>query len=584
MARFALLFLPSLLLPIVLCAQPAHAPHMALDDLEPGMTGEVWTVFQGNTPESFAVEVTGVVRNALGPGKSLILCQLTDERVQKMGAVAGMSGSPLYIDGKLAGALSYQVQKFETVRYAGFTPISDLLEVGVQSDKAVLAADPNNPAIAMNESTSEEGIRPLSPVFAFGGVSPQVVDWLAPHFTSLGLNVSALGGQMDTASTRKNWATHPLRAGDAVAVLVASGDITLAATGTVSFVDDQRVIAFGHPMMSLGTVSLPMARSEIVAILPSSQSSLKVANTGEIIGTINQDRLSAVAGRLGPGPEMIPIEIIVDYPDQSSRKLNFSAAKHTQLTALAVGAGAAQAVLGSNDAGITNGVHLQAEFVFTDGISVNTTAILSGPQGISQGLGNFAKDVGTLLQNPYAEVYPERIRVRVVPLEYNPLTTLEYVQLSRQEVAPGETINVTIGWRDYQGTQGREVLAVPMQAEWVGKKLEVIVTPGNNLDQLTGRPSSVASAQLRGFDAYLDFVRKARRPDGLAVAVVESARLFIDETSETRNLPGSLSRIAQKADQARYQVRHTVVPLWEKNILPGRLVPGLFRRSFHVSD
>src|SRR3954469_7771366 len=110
-------------------AQPVDAPVFPLDDLKPGQKGEVWTVFSGTEPEPFDVEVTGVVRNALGPGKSLIVCQLTDPRVQKMGAVAGMSGSPLYIDGKLAGALSYQIQRFETVHHAGFTPAADLSEV-----------------------------------------------------------------------------------------------------------------------------------------------------------------------------------------------------------------------------------------------------------------------------------------------------------------------------------------------------------------------------------------------------------------------------------------------------------------------
>src|SRR2546426_562062 len=110
-------------------SQPANAVVIPLDQLKPGQHGEVWTVFKGTEPEPFSVEVTGILRNALGPGKSLILCQLTDPRVQNMGAVAGMSGSPLYIDGKLAGALSYQIQRFETVRHAGFTPAADLAEV-----------------------------------------------------------------------------------------------------------------------------------------------------------------------------------------------------------------------------------------------------------------------------------------------------------------------------------------------------------------------------------------------------------------------------------------------------------------------
>ena len=124
-------------------AQPANAPLLPLTELQPGMTGEVWTVFKGSTPEPFTVQVTGILRNALGPGKSMILCELTDSRVQLMGAVAGMSGSPLYIGGKLAGVLSYQIQHFETVRYAGFTPIGDMIEVETRRGivQAILRAD-----------------------------------------------------------------------------------------------------------------------------------------------------------------------------------------------------------------------------------------------------------------------------------------------------------------------------------------------------------------------------------------------------------------------------------------------------------
>src|SRR5688500_1330019 len=129
-------------------AQPADAPVIPLDELKPGQQGVVWTVFQGTQPEPFSVEVTGVLRNALGPGKSLIVCQLTDPRVQKMGAVAGMSGSPLYVDGKLAGALSYQIQRFETVRHAGFTPAADLDEVknksSLQSNALAYVGTPAN--------------------------------------------------------------------------------------------------------------------------------------------------------------------------------------------------------------------------------------------------------------------------------------------------------------------------------------------------------------------------------------------------------------------------------------------------------
>lgn len=566
-----------------LAAQPVNAPAMPLDELQPGMKGEVWTVFKGTQPEPFSVEVTGVVRNALGPGKSIILCQLTDERVQNMGAVAGMSGSPLYIGGRLAGALSYQVQRFETVRYAGFTPIADLLEVSEKSAQTIANRQAGATGTLAARPASSEAWQPLSPVFAFGGLAPSVVDWLAPQFSALGLRLTGLGGQMSAASA-VTAAQRPLQAGDAVAVAVTTGDITLAATGTVSYVDGDRVVAFGHPMMGLGDVALPMARSEIVTILPSNLSSLKVANTGEIIGTINQDRLSAVAGELGPIPAMMPIEITVERPGETAKILRFTAARHPQLTPLVIGAGAGQAVMGTNDAGFSHGVRVQAEFVFADGRRVPTATVFSGPEGIAQGLTNFVRDITAVLQNPYEDAFPASIAVRVMPLTVNPQTTVEYVRLSRNQPAPGDTLAVTIGWRDFQGAPAQEIVDIPVPADWQGRNLELVVTNGPTLDVLTGRPASITAAQLRSFDALLELVRQSREPDGVYLAVVESGRLFVDQAASTRDLPGSFERIATKSDEARYYGRPALLPLWETRLLPGRLVPGTERRAFRVSN
>ncbi len=583
--RFALFFCAVLLI-VAVNAQPGPAPVMTLDELRPGMKGEVWTVFQGTQPEPFNVEVTGVVRNALGPGKSLILCQLTDERVQKMGAVAGMSGSPLYIDGRLAGALSYQVQKFETVRYAGFTPVADLIEVSRKSDQSIAnRAATTQGALARrsNDHGLGDALQPLTPVFTFGGLAPQVLDWLSPQFSALGMRVTGLGGQM-SAATATLADTRPLQPGDAVAVAITTGDITLAATGTVSYVEGDRVVAFGHPMMSLGEVALPMARAEIVAILPSNLNSLKVANTGTLIGTINQDRLSAVAGELGPVPTMMPVEIEIVRPGETTQTLRFAAARHSQLTPLVIGAGAAQAVMGSNEAGLTNGVRIQADFIFANGESVPTFRLLSGPQGIAEGLNDFVRDITAVLQNPYESTFPSGIKVQVTPLTTNPSATLESVQLSRSVLAPGEELEVTVGWRDYQDAPIQETIRIPVSADWQGKALEVVVTNGVTLDQLTGRANNLTAAQLRSFTALLDVVRQYREPDGLYIAVVEGTRLFIDQATSTQELPGSFERIARQSDEARYLSRAALAPLWETRRLDGRIVTATVRRPFRVAD
>jgi hypothetical protein len=559
-----------------LAAQPSDAPVLALDDLKPGQRGEVWTVFSGTRPEPFAVEVTGVVRNALGPGKSLILCELTDPRVQNMGAVAGMSGSPLYIDGKLAGALSYQIQRFETVRYAGFTPAADLAEV--QNQAAAPAAS--------NLAGADSPYKLLQPVFTLSGLSPAVAELFAPRFAALGLAATALGGSTTSALNPPPSSPDftPLRAGSAISVALATGDISLAGTGTVSSVNGDRVTAFGHAMLSLGEVALPMCAAEIVAILPSSLQSIKVANTGAIIGTISQDRLSAVSGTLGAGPAMTNVEVTVAVPHRAPRTLHFAVARQQQLTPVLVAAGVTQAITGANDAGLANGFCLTSDVTFPAAAKLATQTLYAGPQGFTQGLTEFIQGLAANLQNPYEKTFPDHVSFSVEPLMENPAVTLDLFQLSRTTVRAGETMQATLAWRDFQGDAHRETIDLAIDPAWAGKRLEVILAPGRALDELTGRPHLIAASELRSFGAYLAALRDDRPNDGLCLAIVEQAEMFSDQTAATPDAPGSIERIARAADEARFHLRSAVLPLWERHLLPGKLAATVIRRPLRVVE
>ena len=557
--------------------QPTDAPALPLDELKPGMTGTVWTVFQGTEPEPFAVEVTGVLRNALGPGKSLIVCRLTDPRVQQMGAVAGMSGSPLYIEGRLAGALSYQIQRFETVRYAGFTPAADLAEVG---DRAVNGP----PADLIATTATESPFKTLQPVFTLGGLSPAVADLFAPRFAALGLNASALGGSTQSASDVPSAAPVVLRPGSAVGVALATGDITLAGTGTVSTVNGRQITAFGHPMLSLGDVALPMCAAEIVAILPSQMQSVKIANTGAVIGTINQDRLSAVSGTLGAGPAMTEVEVTVNTQRGAGRKLRFSVVRQQQLTPALVAAGVSQAILGSNDAGLANGFRVSSNVSFPADQRLSFHTLYSGPQGFAQGLNDFVQGLSANLQNPYAKTFPDHVAFTVEPLDDNPTVTLDQFQLSRTTAQAGETLQVTLAWRNWQGDARREMVELPVDPAWVGKQLEVILAPGRVLDELTGRPRVIPAAELRSFAAYLAAMRDDRPTDGVCIAVVEKTSLFSDQTVATPETPGSIERIARASDESRFRRRDALLPLWERHLLPGKLLTAIIRRPLNVVE
>lgn len=589
MRRFLCLLVGLAVCASALFGQPSDAPVIPLDDLRPGQSGVVWTVFQGTQPEPFSVEVTGVLRNALGPGKSLIICQLTDARVQKMGAVAGMSGSPLYIEGKLAGALSYQIQRFETVRFAGFTPAADLDEVraraSAHSNALVSAPVP--------EKSADSPYRALQPVFTLGGLSPEVADLFAPRFAALGLAATALGGSTQGGSTEAAATLTPpsasvkpagLRPGSAVAVALATGDITLAGTGTVSRVDGARVTAFGHPMMSMGDVALPMCAAEIVTILPSQMSSIKIANTGAVIGTISQDRLSAISGQLGGGPDMTRVEVTVTPAKGAPRTLRFSVVRQQQLTPMIVAAGVSQAILGSNDAGLANGFRLKSDVSFPASGRLAFETLYSGPQGFTQGLNEFVQGLAANLQNPYAKTFPEQVSFSIEPLETNPAVTLDLFQLSRTTVSGGQVVQATIAWRDWQGDSHRETIDLKIDPAWSGKQLEVILAPGRALDQLTGRPRVIAASELRSFEAYIAAMRDDRPSDGAFLAVVEKASLFSDQTVATPDAPGSIERIARAADEARFRRRDGLLPLWEQHFLSGKLMNAIVRRPLAVLD
>ena len=494
--------------------------------------------------------------------------------------------SPLYLDGKLAGVLSYQVQRFETVRYAGFTPISDMLEVSALPP----GREGLTPIPIKGERQGARGagdfsapFTPMTPAFALGGLAPDVAAALEPQFSALGLNVTALGGNDSGTDASPTASPRSLRPGDVVAVALATGDISLAGTGTVSHVDGNRILAFGHPLLSLGATELPMASAEVVTILPSQLNSIKITNTGGIIGAFSQDRLSGIFGELGRKAPMVAVEVV--FPQRSSRKaLHFEVVRHEQLLPAIAATGLAQAVMGSNESGFSRGFKVTTTVDFPGTAPVEMSQLYPGPQGFRQGLTEFVGNLSLWLFNPYERVFPDHIRFSIEDTAETPLGSIEQMLVSRTTAAPGERVDLTVGWRGFQRDGASEQVSLDIPRDWAGKELEVILTTGPALDELTGRQRAVPIAQLRSFEEYISALRSFRSSDGLYLAVVEKARLMTDQRATTPDMPGSLERIARNADEARYQRRDAFTPLWEQRLLPGRLFNIMVRRPLSITD
>ncbi|HUG10176.1 MAG TPA: SpoIVB peptidase S55 domain-containing protein, partial [Opitutaceae bacterium] len=571
MAFNTLRFLPLAAALTIAVVAPLHAQLawnlaeesiLPVADIKQGMTGEVRTVFMGTRIESFAVRVTGILSNGLGPGKDLIICELTDPRVQASGAVAGMSGSPLYINGRLAGALSYQLQRFETVRFAGFTPIRDMLEVGM--------IPPSLEPMPLQRSGAtgkeKDDIVALQPVFALSGISPKVADLFKPQLEAIGLNVVSLGG--NSGSTAPTEAITSFEPGGAVAVALATGDISVAATGTVSMVDGNRLLAFGHPLLSLGDVDLPMATSEIVTILPSALSSFKVSNTGPVVGTINQDRLSAVYGEVGRSPLMIPVHVEVATP-AGKRTLNFEVIRHELLAPQIAAMGVAQAVMGWNAAGVANGYELDVEITFNGREPLRRRAIFAGPGGFASGIAAFTQELTAWISNPITRIFPDKISFKVDAMTRNPALIVDQFIIERQEVTGGDTLRVAVAVRGFQQESEKAVVEIPIDPSWAGRNLEVVLADGPTLDEWTGRPRTLSLAGMRDFERLVSYVRSLRPTDGVFLAVVESGAIIADQQDNARDYPGSVERIVRGADASRFEKRDAVFPLWEKQLFPG---------------
>ena len=325
--RLKLVVLSALLMVPAGVALGAGAPILPLSEIRKGMTGYGLTVFEGDRVERFDVEIVGVLEK-IAPGQDLILARVSSEVTDRAGVIAGMSGSPIYVDGKIIGALAYSWQ-FSKEPIAGITPIEQMLRMeggvgGVSSATPVitsaelleLLADPTAERllpyferISFPERSSAVGALPLAIPLALSGFESDTVRRFENELARGGFLPVPAGS---VASGRTEGSAAPLKEGDAFAAVLAEGDFSLAATGTITYVDGDRVLGFGHPFLSMGAIDFPMARSEIVTILPNLAASFKLANTGPVVGSLTQDRAFGVVGYLGRKPDLVPVTIHLD--------------------------------------------------------------------------------------------------------------------------------------------------------------------------------------------------------------------------------------------------------------------------------
>jgi SpoIVB peptidase S55 len=561
-ALFAIL--ASVALSPALSAQ-SNTDIIPLSQIRPGMQGYAYTIFAGDQIEKFDLEVIGVMPNFLGPQQSIILVQLKGEKVEHTGVVAGMSGSPVYFEGKLAGALSLKLGVFTKEAIGGVTPIEDILHpagpnnaapVSISQQQQPSQSQSSAPSYSSTQAQpqsqpqqitlpretatrsglpSGSSLEPIATPLVFSGFQTATLQQFAPEIANFGF-VAAQGG---TAAPQPDDKT--LAPGDMAGMVLVSGDASINSACTVTAVQADRVYLCGHPFLSLGDVALPMARSRVVTTLSSSLASTKIVNVGGPIGTITGDHLTAVTGKLGATPSMIPLDLSVATP-MGNKKLHFEVVDHPKLTPLLIALTTFNGLTQNSVYGEGMTLHLSGEIRLKGHAPVlieNTYAPgdFLGGDGLPIALGVQAI-FNRLFLNTYEVPNVEAVALKVESIPGRQSFTIESAWLEKGEAAPGENLRVRVLLHPYRGEAHIEETTVHVPDQIArGTMLRVMVTDGDLLNRASRGFQLSASGGPPGLDQLITLLNRERRNDRLYVGLFMPSPTILWDDKELPNAP-----------------------------------------------
>jgi hypothetical protein len=531
---------PDRLTPIINMRATFSPALMPLDQIHEGMRGTALTVFQGVKPESMDVEVLGVMHNVNGPKGDIILVRLHGTKPEYTGVVAGMSGSPVYFDGKLAGALAFRIGEFSKEPIAGVTPIEEMMEINELDRRpppsraklpgaghqdaghssqggSTQTASPGENSTFARQSLNNY-LTPIDTPLVFNGFSEETLQRYSSQFAAAGI-VPVMG--IGSSSDRKQ--PEPIEAGSAVSAVLVRGDMDIAATCTVTYVDPQRLLACGHPLLQFGEVDLPMTKATVLATLPSPMNAFKIVNTTETVGAFVQDRQSGIMGVPGRESKMIPVTVAM-HSGSATKEFHYEILNNAKLSPLAMMATVFNALHGTNEYGedITyrmNGV------LSVRGYSDVTLQNMFAPQDNGQPAAAMA---AATIGDRFGRIYTNAFDVpdiSGVTLDFDLVrerrsARLEASRTDMTEARPGDQIVVETVIRPYRGE--RLVRQIPIKIPTSTSKgtLRILVSDGDTLDRVHhGTPMMNHGLGLAPTIALLN---KVRANDRVYVSLIES--------------------------------------------------------------
>jgi len=487
---------------------------MPLDQIHEGMKGTALTVFQGVKPESMDVEVLGVMHNANGPKGDIILVRLHGTKPEYTGVVAGMSGSPVYFDGKLAGALAFRIGEFSKEPIAGVTPIEEMLEINAldhtstrSQTPATLRANAADGSLSHQNATAQTAspgerasvpaqsysnyLTPIETPLVFNGFSADTLERYSSQFAAAGI-VPVMG--IGSASNRKQ--PEPIEAGSAVSAVLVRGDMDIAATCTVTYVDPQRLLACGHPLLQFGEVDLPMTKATVLATLPSPLNAFKIVNTTETFGAFVQDRQNGIMGVPGRESKMIPVTVAMHIQEEhgstghssATKEFHYEVLNNARLSPVAMMATVFNALHGTNEYGEDITYRMKG-VLSVKGYPDVTLRNMYAPQDNGQpaaalAAASIGERFGRIYSNPFDAPDIQGVKLDFDLVRERRSAHLEAARTDMTEARPGDEITVETVIRPYRGE--RLVRQIPIRIPTSTSKgtLRILVSDGDTLDRM----------------------------------------------------------------------------------------------------
>ena len=527
-----------LLATVVLCftlslssiAQPAKpVDTIPVNQIHAGMHGVAYTVFEGTKPEPMDVEVLGILKNANGPKGDIILVRLGGAKAEYTGVVAGMSGSPVYLDGKLAGAVAFRIGEFSKEPIAGVTPINEMLEIsaldrtpGSGSIEATgVASTPNKtagPGMPAKIQDVANYLKPIDTPLVFSGFSEDAVQRFSSKFASAGIVPVMGAGSVSDAKQ-----PEPIEPGSAVSAILVRGDMDIAATCTVTYMDAEHLLACGHPLMQFGMVDMPMTKAQVLATLPSPLNAFKIVNATEPIGAFVQDRHNGILGEFGKKPEMIPVTLNI-RGESSDKQIHYEVLNNARLSPVAMMATVFNALHGLNEYGEET-TYAMSGRIRVDGYpDVSLQDMFAAVDGTQPGAMLAALSLGErfsrIYDNPYS--MPE---IRGVQLDFDIMherhfARIESARTDITEARPGDEIVIEALLQPYRGEPILQHIPVRIPTSASKGSLRILVSDGETLDHL--RHGSSTMAHKLDLASTISFLNKEHVNNRVYVSLMEA--------------------------------------------------------------